>query len=673
MRRTRVKDETIVDRVRAWSESDPDALAFRFLVDGDARGAVRTLSAGQLDRMARAVGTQVRQAGVDGGRALLLCPPGLDYITGFYGCLYAGAVAVPAFPPEPARLERTLPRIQAIADDCEPRAVLCTRAVASMAREALSGSASLRDASWIAIDDIDEAAADEFEFARSDGGRAYLQYTSGSTARPKGVDISHENVVHNLEMHRVISRPGPEAHVVSWLPPFHDMGLILGVLFGPFARIGTTILSPRAFVERPIRWLSAISHFRGTQSSAPNFAFDLCAHKIDDRDVAQLDLSSWDMVYNGAEPVRNATIERFCDRFGASGFARSTMNPGYGLAEATLIVSAGPPDDRPHVEWFDADALARGQLVERSVDAPGATPIVACGRLWQGTEVAIVDTDSRTRCADDRVGEIWIRGESVARGYYNGGRDSEQAFGARIEGEPDATYLRSGDLGVMRDDRLFITGRIKDVIIVRGRNLYPQDIEAIVETSHPSLRLGCGAAVSIDRDGEERLAVVHEVGPVPADDVDAVFGAIREVVSHAFDVQVDAVVLIRPRTIPKTSSGKIQRAACKLAFDQGSLDVVGRAAEPVESLVQAVDPVRATKDRAAIERWIVEWIATTMQMAVDQIDPTRPFAQFGVDSVTAVDLARDLEDWLGIALPSNLVWSAPRISTLADKLAARLG
>ena len=595
--------ESLVALGRARAATHGEQVMYTFLNDrGEEDGGAR-LTCAALDLRARAIGAALQRLGASGQRALLLYPPGVEFVVAFFGCLYAGVVAVPAYPPRSARM---LPRLLEIARDARP-ALALTTAELKAAIGGLAGQvpelAALR---LLATDEVPEASAEGWQDPGASGeALAFLQYTSGSTAAPKGVMVSHGNLLHNEEMIRQAFGQRAESVIVGWLPLYHDMGLIGNVLQPLYLGARCILMSPIAFLQSPRRWLAAISRYRATTSGGPNFAYDLCVRKIAAADRAGLDLSSWDLAFNGAEPVRAETMERFAAAFGGCGFAPGAFFPCYGLAEATLFVAggsgAGAARVAPRIAAFDRVQLEAGEARPLPSDDPASRVLVSCGRPWFGQELAIVDPATLTPCAAGRVGEIWVRGGSVAQGYWRREEASAETFDGRIAGATGAQagpYLRTGDLGFVEapppgqegpdgaagGGELFVTGRFKDLIIIRGRNLYPQDIELSVERSHPALRAGCGAAFSIEQGDQERLVVVQELDradgtSAPAPElVEEIADAVRRAVAEEHEAQVQQVVLLRTGTIPKTSSGKIQRHACRAALLAGRLEVLGESA-----------------------------------------------------------------------------------------------
>jgi acyl-CoA synthetase (AMP-forming)/AMP-acid ligase II len=573
---------TLVELLETRASEQGSDAAFTFLVDGEHEGPRLTYA--DLDARARTIAAALRDRGVVAGdRALLLYPPGLDFIPAFFGCLYAGVVAVPAYPPNPSQASRTLPRLLSIVGDADVAIVLANAHVADASERMLRDAPALGAIPWLATDTLPAAAEARGVSVDADH-LAFLQYTSGSTASPKGVMVTHANLLHNLAYASHAAHRDRSTRSVSWLPVIHDMGLIEGVLGPIFGGYPAFLMAPASFLHRPIRWLRAITRYRASTSGGPNFAYDLCVRKITDAQREELDLSSWRTAYNGAEPIRAETLEAFHARFSGVGFRWRSFYPVYGLAESTLLVSTGGRDYEPVVVDASNDALARGQI-RAARGLSGATrPLVSSGPVSFGTRAVIVDPQTRERCADGRVGEIWVASPSVARGYWRNENDTRETFQARLA-DGDGPYLRTGDLGAMRDGELFIAGRMKDVLIVRGFKHYPQDIEVTAERQHAAIRQGCSAAFPVDGPDGESVAIALEMDPrlSPELDDDArdahlaeIIRRVRTAIVDHHGIVVSAVSLLPVGAMPKTSSGKLRRRACRAAFDDGSLDEIAR-------------------------------------------------------------------------------------------------
>jgi acyl-CoA synthetase (AMP-forming)/AMP-acid ligase II len=562
---------TLVELLRQRATHQPDRLAYTFLLDGETTEA--TLTYAQLDQRARTIAAHLQSLAAPGARALLLFPPSLDYITAFFACLYAGLVAVPAYPP---RLNRSLTRIQTIVADAQATLALTSSSLLPKITATFSQAPDLQALHWLATDTLPADAAPAWQMPPLSGtSLAFLQYTSGSTGTPKGVMVSHDNLMHNSELIRQCFEHTAESVGVIWLPPYHDMGLIGGIIQPLYVGFPVVLLSPTAFLQRPLRWLQAISRYHATTSGGPNFAFDLCVRKIPPHLRASLDLRSWDLAFNGAEPIRPDTLDRFAAAFAPAGFRPQAFYPCYGLAEATLLVSGGAKASPPTRFTVRRPALEQHQVCPADPTQPGAQTLVSCGWTRPGQHLLIVDPDSGQPCPPDTVGEIWLAGPSIAQGYWNRPAETAQTFQARLADSGAGPFLRTGDLGFLHEGELYVTGRQKDLIIIRGTNHYPQDIELTVERSHPALRPNAGAAFAVEVAGAERLVVVQEVEGHQPPDTEAIASVVRQAVFAEHEVQLYALVLVKQGSIPKTSSGKIQRHACRADFLAGRLEVVG--------------------------------------------------------------------------------------------------
>ena len=664
------KISTLVDLLRLRSLHEPGRTAYRFLADGETEASHVTY--GELDLRARAVGALLQSVSLHGARVLLLYPPGLDFVAAFFGCLYAGAVAVPSSPPRPSR---GLGRVRAVADDAQAACALTTTQVLSRVELLPEKPAELaRFGPWLATDRLaDEWAAEWREPSTSGDALAYLQYTSGSTSTPKGVMVTHVNVLANSAYIHQGFEHGPESVSLSWLPHFHDMGLLDGIIQPLYGGFPAVLMSPAAFLQRPVRWLEAISRHGVTHSGGPNFAYDLCVRRVSKEQRASLDLSGWGVAYDGAEPVRRETLERFGEAFAPCGFRRRAFYPAYGLAEATLKVTGGRKEDEPVYHTVQAGALKEHRVVEAEAGAADARTLVGSGHAALGTEVVIVNPESARRCAPDEVGEVWVSGPGVAAGYWNRPEETERTFRARLAESGEGPFLRTGDLGFVRDGELFVTGRLKDLIIIRGRNLYPQDIEQAVEQCHAALRPGGGAAFSVEVEGEERLVLAQEVEARRRKEAPAVFAAIREVLAEEFEVQPAAVLLLRPGGLPKTSSGKVRRGACREGFLENSLRVV--AEWRAGAVVDGQAPVPAAPDELSAEsvgRWLRALLAARLNTEAPLLDLHQPIARYGVDSLLALELTHAVETGLGVKLPPAGFLRNPTIADLTNEALARV-
>ncbi|HWO43959.1 MAG TPA: fatty acyl-AMP ligase [Candidatus Eisenbacteria bacterium] len=556
---------TLVQILRWRAARQPDRKAYTFLIDGDERTA--SLTYAELDRRARTVAAWLQSSGAPGKRVLLLLPPGLENIAAFFGCLYSGAVAVPTSPPRP---NGRIHRLKAVASDARADFAVTTSTLFARLESTISRERELGALRWLAVDRLDPAlCADWREPEIHSDGIAFLQYTSGSTSEPKGVIVTHGNLLCNSAIiHRSFGH-NPLSRGVIWLPPYHDMGLIGGIVQPLYGGFEVTLMSPTAFLMRPVRWLRAISRTRATTSGGPNFAYELCARRISPEQRVGLDLSSWQVAFSGAEPVRRETMERFTAAFAAAGFRPEAFYPCYGLAEATLFVAGGPRTSRPVTCKVDAQGLERHH-VRLSNGNGHRRELVSCGKPAPEFEVAIVDPERLTRCPENRVGEIWLSGRSVARGYWNRAEDTEKTFRACLADTGEGPFLRTGDLGFLLDGGLVLAGRLKEMMIFAGRNHYPHDIEQTTLEACRALQPGNCAAFSVDLAGEEKLVLFIELDDRKRNrlgiDRDELLASIRRAVSEHHDLSVHDIVLLAPGGIPKTTSGKIQRHICRSRF-----------------------------------------------------------------------------------------------------------
>ncbi|MET9902385.1 fatty acyl-AMP ligase [Streptomyces sp. NPDC006446] len=574
---------SLVDLLTTHASRQPDRTAYRYLLTGDCDGEIQDISYGRLAERSRAVAAWLQERGLAGSRAMLLYPPGIEFICGYLGCLSAGVVAVPGLPPQGrSQNHRALLRMKRLIADADAKVILGGReAIAALA--AMSEHLpELAEITCVATEDIpDEAAGSWREPDLTADSVAFLQYTSGSTSAPRGVMVTHGNLLDNERV--ITERMGHTPDVieeydhelfVSWLPVYHDMGLIGPVLNAAYLGVTATLFSPLHFLQRPERWLTAISRYRPHTSGGPNFAYELCLKHATPDLLDGLDLSRWKVAFNGAEPVRAATLRRFTETFGAAGFRREALYPCYGLAEATLIVTGGSVEAPPTLATAtatDGTGPHAGAAEARSADAAA----VGSGRPGPGITVVIADPESQEELPEGEIGEIWVSGASVAKGYWRNALATRQTFRATLRGR-EGRFLRTGDLGFLRDGELFVTGRLKDLMVIDGRNHYPQDLELSAEMSHWALRPGCTAAFSIDggRDGEQPV-VVAETAPEAAGESEKIIDLIRGAIGEAHGLPVRDVVLVHPGTIPKTSSGKIQRRASRAAYLDGTLSLVG--------------------------------------------------------------------------------------------------
>lgn len=701
---------TVVDLLTWRAEQHPDRVAFRFLPEGEIDEAL-TLSYQGLDLRARTIAALLQDLNAQGQRVLLLYQAGLDYVTAFFACLYAGAIAVPAYPPRP---NRSLNRLQSIIRDSQAAIALTDTAILDKLERRFDECPELKALYWLSTETLEEDLADNWQrpAAMDQNSLALLQYTSGSTADPKGVMIGHGNLLHNSSLINQCFQDTAESEGVSWLPPYHDMGLVGGILQPLYVGATMTLMPPVAFLQKPARWLTAISHYQATTSGGPNFAYDLCIRKVSPEQRQLLDLSRWTLAFSGAEPIHYTTLQQFYETFAPQGFAWEAFYPCYGMAETTLLVTGGDKQRPPLTRSVDAKALLENRAIAPA-DPEQERQLVGCGSPAIPDSVLIVDPDQRVACPEDRVGEIWVsQSPSIAQGYWQRPEQTEYSFAGQLANDVSETYLRTGDLGFFHGHELYVTGRLKDLIIIRGRNHYPQDIEATVERAHPALRPGCGAAFSVDMAGAEQLVIVQELerSHLRKVEPDEVFAAIQRQVAEHHELQVGAIALLKTNSLPKTSSGKIQRYLCRMGFLDNQLNAVfewqaGSLAgpslaeltasekhydqEPSSETRRLAQPQSAVADKEAIattthptatqaristpteiQQWMVQWLSQALQVPATTIDIRKPFAEYGLDSVAAVEMADGLQTALGISLSPTLAYEYPTIEALSNYLGA---
>jgi amino acid adenylation domain-containing protein len=637
---------SLVDLLELRAQQDDGTFAFTFLAE---EGNVeQRLTYKELDFHARLIASRIMESAAPGERVLLLYPPGLEFFPAFFGCLYAAVMAVPAYPPH---RNRNLLRLQSIFHDAQPRLVLTTAALVSKIKNVISSFGGGAGIDVIATDNIPAGESNSYIRPKiSSNTIAFLQYTSGSTADPKGVLLTHENLLHNASLVNDAVDPVPDDSYVSWLPVFHDMGFMAGILQPLYRGLPAVLMAPASFLEKPVRWLQAISRYKATASGGPSFAYELCVRRIPKDDLAGIDLNSWSVAFNGAEPVRADVMERFAMAFAKCGFRRNAFYPCYGLAEATLMVSGSRKGHPFVVGEFDKRDLENDRVCQPG-DHERVQGLVACGKNLPGQEIAIVNPHSHERCAQDQVGEIWVRGKSVAAGYWNRPELTQEIFHAHVAGA-GAPFLRTGDLGFLHNEQLFVTGRIKDLLIIRGQNHYPQDIELTVEACDSVLQPGSGAAFSVEAGNEERLVVAQEAANRANSDWEKTFASIRRAIAENHELSPHAIVLIRAGTIPKTSSGKIQRWACKEAFLTGKLRTVAtwyeqeneRASSGESELLmdELIHSVRSTQ--------LIREVARKAGVTPERIDLDQPLTAYGLDSLAAVELVHWLQMEFGLDL-----------------------
>ena len=680
------KFANLADMVEEQARRFPERTAFVFEDDA---GQTESWTYAKLVGRSRTLGSWLAKQVQIGDRVLLVYPPGLEFIAAFLGCVYAGALPVPATSPKP---RRPLPRLDSIIADCHPSLVLTHSSVLDgmcLEQQSLAISAL----AWQATDIISTAENSNFQpVPRAPDDLAFLQYTSGSTSDPRGVMVSHGNVLHNLEAIRVGFgiRGDEHARAVFWLPAYHDMGLIGGILTPLYVGGTSTLMAPTTFLRRPQRWLELISATQANISGAPNFAYELAVRKTASMERAALNLRSWRLAFCGAEPINPDTLAEFAGAFAEAGFQPSAFFPCYGLAESTLLVTGGQSAAGPRVLQVDRQAM-RDHRVVCLADKNGRTQtLVGCGPECSGLSVEIVDPQTRAVCGTNEVGEIWVRGGSIARGYWNQESASAETFRAQIAPQGSVLrgeYLRTGDLGFRHEGELFVTGRLKDMIIVRGRNHYPQDLERTTQAAHEAVDIG--AAFSINVAEHEELVLVHQWRRESRHaDHDQMLRAIRTAIVEEHEIEPQAIVLIRPASLPMTSSGKVQRQRCREQYLNGELAVTAQwvkqdcTDDDLEGLASKIAGPPVFLDRLAqmppaqlqaeLREWLMSWLTARANLMPGTMQANTPFAQLGIDSLTAVEISQELDQLLGLQSPPMVIWSCPTPAELAEYLVGEL-
>ncbi len=675
-------DENLVTVLRRYAETRPDQVIYTFLPSGG--GSPEEITYGRLDERARQIATWLRAGPISPRQpVVLLFRPGLDYIHAFFGCLYAGHLPVPAYLPTHAR---HLTRLEAIVEDATAGFVLTGSHELETITRLAPQSRVAAICEWRILDESRSYRSDWVDPLLNAADVAFIQYTSGSTSAPRGVMVAHGNVLANVRSCAWVSETNAQTVMVHWLPPYHDFGLIGGILHPLVVGCHCVFMSPSSFLVNPLRWLRAISDYRGTVIGGPNFAFDLCARSINATQRASLDLSTVRVVFNGAEPVRQRTLERFNRAFAVSGFQPKAWYPAYGLAESTLMVSgrwAASHGRSPSSLSVCQSSLRKDRVVPLGETAANEDAIILVnhGRALPDHTVAIVNPDTRCACPEDQVGEIWVSGPSVAQGYW--GRPGEYAatFAASIADVPpkqarEEHYLRTGDLGFLHDGDLYVCGRAKDLIIINGQNIYPQDVELVSSTSHPAVRENGAAAFAVAEENAERLVVVQELDTGQKAD-EGIEAAIAAAITDTLGLPPDEIILLKAGRIPRTSSGKVQRRRCRQELLEGKLPIVRRWSRPLASAmapdrdrgVVDTEPQTPSPFRAAdVETYLRTAMARWLDVDPKSIDTGQLFVVYGFDSIIATQVARDLGDWLQRPVATTVFLDHPSISQLARHL-----
>jgi acyl-CoA synthetase (AMP-forming)/AMP-acid ligase II/aryl carrier-like protein len=655
-----------IDVLEANALHFPQRAALHFLPDGVEIG--ETLTFAQLHEQSQSLAAALQSRYEPGDRVLLMLPSSLDYARAFCACLYAGLIAVPLFPP-PSRKPRHLDRVRNVVVDAAPSLILAPADHCQGLLELVEGQVDV-----LTVQDLGTPPASEWQCPDVDGATvAFLQYTSGSTGTPKGVEVRQRNLIANVELMRQAYGFDEHGAMVNWLPLYHDMGLIGGMLAPLYSGMPCYLMASQTFVNAPSTWLQALSRYRATASFAPNFAYALCNRVVSDNLIAQLDLSAWQHAINGAEPIHPGTLEAFAQRFAACGLNPLAISPGYGQAEATLCVSATPADALPVVLRLDKAVLETGRAVLAAADA-AAVEFVACGYPQALHDIAIVNPHNHHRCATDHIGEVWLQGPSNAEAYWKNPEASREAFEAQIVGEP-GYYLRSGDLGFMHEGQVVICGRLKDLLILNGRNLYPHDIEFAITDAEPGIRTGRIAAFS-EMDpllGREKLVIVAEPQRKFVDPTrhPALFASIQNAVREAADCGIDQIVLVEAGTIPMTTSGKIARQGARKQLAAGTLSIIAQSGGQIPSNSETLDLVQLKHlvgtapqlAQAACRQWLEQTLREVNPYLTADFELS--LIGLGLDSISVADFAARLYQDLGWSLDTQSLFGEQTLAQWA--------
>ena len=647
----------------------PEKVIYYYLEDG--YNETSRITYREMNIRAKAIAGYLQQHHHKGDRAMLLFPPGIEFIASLFGCFFAGIIGVPAYPP---RKNRMFDRFESILKDCTPSCILTTEKIHSDILKNFSEEPSLKLARYIEYEMVTDDWAEEWQDPEAGADDlVLLQYTSGSTGNPHGVMVSHGNLLHNSECIRQSFGHDENLTGVNWLPGFHDMGLIGALIQPAYVGGSNAIIPPNAFLTHPANWLRSISKYMSNTAGGPNFALDFCVDRINTEELTDVDLGSVKPFFCGAEPIYKESLDRFSKKFAANNFSSFQFYPCYGLAESVLIVTGGDLEEDPKSLSINGMMLERGRIAEVPENDPEARTLVGCGYPWHGNVVVIADPSTSRRATKGLVGEIWVSGPSVAQGYWNKPDLTRETFHAYLADTGGGPFLRTGDLGFIHDGQLYITGRIKDLIIIRGLNHYPTDIERTVENAHGSLQPTAGAAFSVEAGREERLVVVHEVRRTSMRDLDdqEVFAAIRQAVAENHQLQVHAIALIRPGSIPKTSSGKIQRFNAKTEFLNEELNLISSWKSEISDHKSEITPPSALRPMLYADdeviTWIKEWMARELKMDRDSIEADKPIASYGLDSLKAVILAADASKHFNVDFPLEIFLEETTIEQIVKK------
>ncbi|GGX08649.1 hybrid non-ribosomal peptide synthetase/type I polyketide synthase [Aquimarina muelleri] len=672
--------KTLIQVFENHLTQSPNKVLYRFLLDGEAESDSRTYL--ELYNRSKRIASHILIHVNPGDRVLLLYPSGLDFVDAFFGCMLAGVIAVPAFPPQG---KRRIGRLEKIVSDCDANLIMTTEDIYSKSNSWFDNNEVFAKVEWLKTNVLEEDIDKKFPLVNEED-VAFLQYTSGSTGDPKGVMVTHSNIIHNSKLIQNCNHHTSQTIGVSWLPIYHDMGLIGNILQSFYVGFEMIIMPPTAFVQKPVKWLKTISKYKATLSGGPNFAYDLCVNQIKKEDLIGIDLSSWLIAYNGSEPIRTETMGNFADSFEHLGFQRTSLTPCYGMAETTLIVSSCVFKKVPETLKLDKANFSSGKIALFNEKTPEADLIefVGNGPVLEDLDVIIVNPDTKQACEANAIGEIWISGPSVTKGYWNKKDLSKEIFSAYIRDNKNIVdknkgpYLRTGDMGFLNKGQLYISGRLKEMMIINGVNHFPQDIEQTVQRSHSDLQNNAGAIFSITVDGKEQLAMVQEIKrtSIRSYDFGAIIKSIYESVFQEHELAIHSIVLVSPGNVPKTSSGKIKRVATKIVFESDTISgvidrwVTGEVIkEKKKSSVKNKQEPKTTDHSAdLLKEWLQKTISEELKIDISRVSIYKSFAELGITSIQGIRLSGMLSEFMGEEISPVLIYSYPDINSLANYL-----
>lgn len=639
-------DSTIIQLLSNKVKANPEKVLYTFLKNGITETERRTYQ--QLHDMSSSIGAVLHKHAQVGDRVLLLFPSGLSYIDAFFGALYAGIIAVTAYPPT---LNSKNEKLKSIINDCKPKIVLTTSEMYKKREDIISNIPSLSEVLWICSEEIANAdGSDWFEPTITSDSIAFLQYTSGSTSNPKGVMVSHKNLLCNEALLSDGFSHNENSNYVTWLPIYHDMGLIGNIIQSLYSGSSCFLMSPFSFLKKPIVWLEAISKYRAHTSGGPNFAYDLLSRTVTEADLVGLDLSCWKIAFNGAEPIRSSTVKSFSKKFKSVGFENKAFYPCYGLAEATLFVTGSEKNLPCEIISVDGKNMVSSGFVRQEFQ-----------------EVLIVDPDTKNECSLGTIGEIWVSGDSVALGYWNNPEKTDEIFNAFTCNSKKGPFLRTGDMGFFGGDELYVSGRLKELIIIKGRNFYPQDIELIVEGCDSVLKPGCSASFSIDHNNEEKLIVVQEIkNRVKINNIQQLLGKINLEISRNLEVDVYDILLVKSGSIPKTTSGKIQRIKAKKLYLGNQFDVIGYLSDCKKRIIDNPDRVDYIAPKSDIEKLLID--ICQQSLGIDKVGTSDSFFELGATSLTLSAVSNELNKRLNRSISQVAFYTYTNIKSLAEYL-----